>query len=246
MLDTAHEHPFRHRTYTDGIDHCRRHARAIHQLTTEFFGVFPKSRRPVRWESSNRVRWRSTAPATQRQGAWAMADIPEEHLTEELLDRLLASASIEQYLDEGLVSARTLTDYLFDRMEAHDLRRADVVRASGLNATVVYDIFSGKSRPGRDHAIMLAFGLKCTLRETQRLLRLAGVSELWCKQRRDYHLVYTQWIRPHCHGRRVVSYGRGDVATGRLTTFGPTTLTSETQVRGRQGETWTISRRCMR
>ena len=50
-----------------------------------------------------------------------MADIPEEQLTEELLDRLLASASIEQYLDEGLVSARTLTDYLFDRMEAHDL-----------------------------------------------------------------------------------------------------------------------------
>lgn len=97
-----------------------------------------------------------------------MADIPEEHLTEELLDRLLASASIEQYLDEGLVSARTLTDYLFDRMEAHGLKRADVVRASGLNATVVYDIFSGKSRPGRDHAIMLAFGLKCTLRETQR------------------------------------------------------------------------------
>ena len=88
-----------------------------------------------------------------------MADIPEEHLTEELLDRLLASASIEQYLDEGLVSARTLTDYLFDRMEAHALRRADVVRASGLNATVVYDIFSGKSRPGRDHAIMLAFGV---------------------------------------------------------------------------------------
>lgn len=82
-----------------------------------------------------------------------MADIPEEHLTEELLDRLLASASIEQYLDEGLVSARTLTDYLFDRMEAHDLRRADVVRASGLNATVVYDIFSGKSRPGRDFVL---------------------------------------------------------------------------------------------
>ena len=119
-----------------------------------------------------------------------MADIPEEHLTEELLDRLLASASIEQYLDEGLVSARTLTDYLFDRMEAHDLRRADVVRASGLNATVVYDIFSGKSRPGRDHAIMLAFGLKCTLRETQRLLRLAGVSELWCKQRRDAIIIW--------------------------------------------------------
>lgn len=76
-----------------------------------------------------------------------MADIPEEHLTEELLDRLLASASIEQYLDEGLVSARTLTDYLFDRMEAHDLRRADVVRASGLNATVVMTFSPAKAAP---------------------------------------------------------------------------------------------------
>ena len=175
-----------------------------------------------------------------------MADIPEEHLTEELLDRLLASASIEQYLDEGLVSARTLTDYLFDRMEAHGLKRADVVRASGLNATVVYDIFSGKSRPGRDHAIMLAFGLKCTLRETQRLLRLAGVSELWCKQRRDAIII---WCIRNGFDRIATDdelYRMGDVAAGRLTTFGPTTLTSETQVRGHQGETWTISKRCMR
>ena len=56
------------------------------------------------------------------------------------------------------------------------------LRADG---TVVYDIFSGKSRPGRDHAVMLALGLKANLRETQRILRLAGVAELWCKHRRD-------------------------------------------------------------
>ncbi len=59
------------------------------------------------------------------------------------------------------------------------------MRASGLHPTVVYDIFAGKSLPGRDNAIMLAFGLQCTLIETQRLLRLAGVSELWPKVRRD-------------------------------------------------------------
>ena len=119
-----------------------------------------------------------------------MADVPGEHLTEELLDRLLSSTSIEQYLDEEPVTTRTLTDYLFERMEAHGLKRADVVRATGINATVVYDVFSGKSRPGRDHAIMLALGLQCTLRETQRLLRLAGVSELWCKQRRDAIIIW--------------------------------------------------------
>ena len=59
------------------------------------------------------------------------------------------------------------------------------IRDSGVNGTFVYDIFKGKSMPGRDNALMLAFGLHCDERETQRLLRLAGVSELWPKRRRD-------------------------------------------------------------
>ena len=37
---------------------------------------------------------------------------------------------------------------------------------------------------------MLAFGLRATLRETQRLLRLAGVSELWPKVRRDAIIIW--------------------------------------------------------
>ncbi|MDY5398993.1 MAG: XRE family transcriptional regulator, partial [Collinsella sp.] len=53
-----------------------------------------------------------------------------------------------------------------------------------------YDIFAGKSRPGRDHAIMLALGIGCTLRETQRLLRLDSVAELWCKDRRDAIVIW--------------------------------------------------------
>ncbi|PLS25305.1 preprotein translocase subunit SecA [Bifidobacterium imperatoris] len=109
----------------------------------------------------------------------------EKILTEELLDRLLASNSIEAYLDEEKIKDRELVDYLQFLLARHGLKRADVARASGLNATVVYDIFAGKSRPGRDHAIMLAFGLQCDVRETQRVLRFAGVSELWCRQRRD-------------------------------------------------------------
>ncbi len=43
----------------------------------------------------------------------------------------------------------------------------------------------------RDNAIMLAFGLGCSLVETQRLLRLAGVSELWPKIRRDAIIIWS-------------------------------------------------------
>ncbi|HAK71720.1 helix-turn-helix transcriptional regulator [Bifidobacterium sp. UBA6881] len=113
-----------------------------------------------------------------------------EHLTEELLERLLASSDIAEYLDSQAVHEYHLTDYLFALMKSHGLTRADVVRGSGVNATVVYDVFAGKSRPGRDHAIMIAFGLECDLKETQRLLRLAGAAELWCKQRRDAIIIW--------------------------------------------------------
>ena len=46
-----------------------------------------------------------------------MADTPEEHLTEELLDRLLHSAKIETYLDEEHITDRALPDYLNELLD---------------------------------------------------------------------------------------------------------------------------------
>lgn len=112
-------------------------------------------------------------------------------LTEDLLVRLLESTSLDEYLSESEAADRSLSEYLKEMLDVHGLKRADVVRASGINATVVYDIFAGKSNPGRDHAIMLAFGLQCGIAQTQRLLRMAGVSELWCKIRRDAIILWS-------------------------------------------------------
>ena len=114
----------------------------------------------------------------------------KEHLTEDLLKRLLASSSVESYLDTHETVNTTLTEFLRELIDARRLKRSEVARESGLNPTVVYDIFAGKSRPGRDHAIMLALGIGCTLRETQRLLRLDSVAELWCKDRRDAIVIW--------------------------------------------------------
>ncbi len=115
----------------------------------------------------------------------------KERLTEDLLMRLLAVPDVESYLDEpGSTVNRDLPQYLRELLDERGMKRAEVARASGLNGTVVYDIFAGKSRPGRDHSIMLALGMRCSLRETQRLLRLSGVSELWPKVRRDAIIIW--------------------------------------------------------
>ncbi len=121
-----------------------------------------------------------------------MEGTERETLTEELLERLLASATPEAYLtsSDSDVDARDLAEFLRDLLAEKGLSRADVIRGSGLNATFCYQVFQGTRRIGRDNAIMLAFGLRCTLRETQRLLRHAGVSELWCRVRRDAIIIH--------------------------------------------------------
>ena len=114
----------------------------------------------------------------------------DEPLTEELLQRLLASTSPEAYLAENTLDDRNLSTYLFDLLDSKCLTRADVVRNSAVNATFIYQIFNGQRNMSRDTAIKIALGMGCTLRETQRLLRHAGVSELWCKNRRDAIIIY--------------------------------------------------------
>lgn len=109
----------------------------------------------------------------------------DEQRTEELTAQLVSTVRLEEYLEKCPSVEKTLPEYLSALLASVKLRRADVVRNCGLNSTVVYDIFAGKSRPGRDHALMLAFGLSCSLRDTQRLLRLSGNAGLWPKNRRD-------------------------------------------------------------
>ena len=113
--------------------------------------------------------------------------MPEERLTEDLLKHLRAVTSPQEYLDEEVTLDRTLSAYLHELLDEKGMKIADVIRASGVQPpTVTYDIFGGKClRPGRDKTIMIAFGMGCTFEETQRILRLAGASELWPKVRRD-------------------------------------------------------------
>lgn len=114
----------------------------------------------------------------------------DEALTDELLARLLEATSPEAYLDRAAIDDRDLAGYLGHLLEERGMRRSEVIRASGVNPTFCYQIFAGRRHAGRDTAIMLAFGLRCTLAETQRLLRHAGASELWCKRRRDAVIIF--------------------------------------------------------
>lgn len=115
----------------------------------------------------------------------------DEPLTEELLSELLASDTTQEFLSRHELDGRELSSYLNQLLEERGLRRADVVRTAGIDATYGYQLFRGqRARPSRDKVLALAFALGCTLRECDRLLQAAGTSRLYCKERRDAIIMF--------------------------------------------------------
>lgn len=113
-----------------------------------------------------------------------------EPLTEELLDELLSTSSIEEYLEQHEPCSRTLAEYLQQLLAEKGLERSRVVRMANLNDTFGYQIFQGTRHPGRDKVLQIALAMALTLRETNRALTAAGASELYCKDRRDAIIIF--------------------------------------------------------
>lgn len=113
-----------------------------------------------------------------------------EPLTEELLHELLSAPSALDFICAHDITHRSLSDYLNQLLAEKGLRRVDVVRAAGINETFGYQIFKGQRSPSRDKVLQLAFAMGCDLIETNRLLKAAGVNELYCKDRRDAIIIF--------------------------------------------------------
>lgn len=124
--------------------------------------------------------------------------MPKERLTEDLLACLLESETPEAYLAQGEASDRKLSEYLEELLAASGMNKCQVARASCITTPYLYRVFCGQSKPGRDNALLIAFALGCDLRQTQRLLRLAGASELWPKVTRDAIII---WCIEHGYTR---------------------------------------------
>ena len=145
------------------------------------------------------------APATKR-------GVMEEPLTEELLSELLGSANPQTFLEQHPAQERELATYLCELLDERGLKRKDVVREAQLNETYGYQIFTGQRKhPSRDKILQIAFAMSLDLRTTDRLLQAAGVSRLYCKDRRDAIIMF--WIDRHASLTKVneTLFGLGEL-----------------------------------
>jgi len=116
--------------------------------------------------------------------------VAREPLTDDLLKQLLDAPDIGAFVDGHASTPLNLSYYLADLLERTGARGSDVIHRSGLNETFAYQIFSGDRKCTRDKALQLAFAFPLGLDETNHLLLHAGVSELYCRNRRDAIIIF--------------------------------------------------------
>lgn len=113
-----------------------------------------------------------------------------EPLTEELLGELLSSTNPAKFADSHGIAARSLPEYLQQLLDEKGLTRIGVIHEAGLNETFGYQIFMGQRKASRNKLLQIVFALHCSLKEANRLLHAGGVSQLYCKNRRDAIIIY--------------------------------------------------------
>lgn len=116
----------------------------------------------------------------------------KEKSTDELMNEIKSTNEIDKFIErnDGEFISEPLHDILNRLLKEKHLKKSEVLARSSLNRIYGYQIFSGKRIPSRDKLIALCFGFKFNLEETDKLLKTAGYSPLYARNKRDALIIY--------------------------------------------------------
>ena len=109
-------------------------------------------------------------------------------LQEELMDSTdlsqFLSRNQEQFVDKSVAE---LLNHLFEKK---NISKAALAKQAGMSEIYLHQIFAGRRTPSRNRLLCLCYGLEASIEETQELLRLCGMAELYPKLKRDAIIYY--------------------------------------------------------
>ena len=116
-----------------------------------------------------------------------------EKSTNELLEILKQKKSYEEFFKEeiGEFYFTSVAEYLELLLGEKNLTKSEVILRGNLDKNYAYQIFNGnKTNPSRNKILMLAFGLGLNLNETRKLLKVAGLTDLYVRSPRDSIIMF--------------------------------------------------------
>ena len=109
-------------------------------------------------------------------------------LQQELMDSpdltLFLSQNQEQFVNK---SVSELLNHLF---EEKNISKAALAKKAGMSEIYLHQIFAGRRNPSRNRLLCLCYGLEASVEETQELLKLCGLAQLYPKLKRDAIIYY--------------------------------------------------------
>lgn len=116
----------------------------------------------------------------------------QDKSTDDLRQELMESPDLEQYLAENdaFFSSKDAAAMLNQLFKKCGLSKAALTKRSGMSDIYLHQIFSGRRNPSRSRLLCLCIGLGASLEETQELLKLCGLAQLYPKLRRDAIIIY--------------------------------------------------------
>lgn len=116
----------------------------------------------------------------------------QDKSTDDLRQELMESPDLEQYLAENdaFFSSKDAAAMLNQLFKKCGLSKAALAKRSGMSDIYLHQIFSGRRNPSRSRLLCLCIGLGTSLEETQELLKLCGLAQLYPKLRRDAIIIY--------------------------------------------------------
>ena len=109
-------------------------------------------------------------------------------LQQELMDSpdltLFLSQNQEQFVNKSVYE---LLNHLF---EEKNISKAALAKKAGMSEIYLHQIFAGRRNPSRNRLLCLCYGLEASVEETQELLKLCGMAQLYPRLKRDAIIYY--------------------------------------------------------
>lgn len=112
--------------------------------------------------------------------------------TKELNRELSAAPDLKRFLEDNREQFQEtgFQELLQELFHNAGISKATLAKRAETSEVYLYQIFSGTRTPSRDRVLCLCFGLSATQEQTQELLRIGGMAQLYSKNRRDAVIMY--------------------------------------------------------
>ena len=116
----------------------------------------------------------------------------EKKNTDNLQQELINAPDLNQFLSQNQKqfvnpNVAELLNRLFERK---NISKASLAKQAGMSEIYPHQIFAGRRNPSRNRLLCLCFGLDASVEETQELLKLCGMAQLYPKLKRDAIIYY--------------------------------------------------------